>query len=60
VKVSYFSTDFGCEALRGSGATLGFQTAGGAEAQSFQVGFNAPVFGTAGSGAQSMSFHPAN
>ncbi len=58
VKVSYPTVD-DCAPLRGSGATLGFQAAGGSSAEAFSVAANSPVLDDDTPG-QSMSFHPPN
>ena len=51
----------GCAQLRGSSATLGFQTANiaGVGRKAFMVGFNSPVLDDNAS-RQTMSFHPPN
>ena len=58
VKASYSGMS-GCDRMRGSGATLGMQTAGGVNAKAFTVGVNSPVLDD-GASRQTMSFHPAN
>ncbi|MBK7556787.1 MAG: hypothetical protein IPI55_19990 [Flavobacteriales bacterium] len=58
IKATY-SGFSGCTLVRGSGATLGMQTAGGATATAFIVGYNSPVLDDNG-GMQFMSFHPPN
>ena len=40
---SNYKPSSGCAQLRGSGATFGLQTAGGAGAESASVGFNVPA-----------------
>ena len=58
IKVTY--TDMAnCAYSRGAGATIGFQTAGGASAAPFIVGFNSPILDDNGV-IQTISFHPAN
>ncbi|MFO1488392.1 MAG: hypothetical protein U1F83_05080, partial [Verrucomicrobiota bacterium] len=58
MKVTY-SGFSGCANIRGSGATFGFQTPGGANAAAFMVGYNAPVLDDNATN-QNMCFHPPN
>ena len=58
VHVSYTAIN-GCDQLRGSGATLGLQAAGGSGADAAVVGVNAPVLDD-NRDHQSMSFQPSS
>lgn len=58
LKVTYSGMS-SCLQMRGSSATLGMQTAGGANAKAFLVSFNSPVLDD-NAPRQSMSFHPPN
>lgn len=58
IKATYSGMS-GCARIRGSSATFGLQTTGGANAKAFTVGVNSPVLDDNAS-RQSMSFHPAN
>ena len=60
VKATY-SGMTNCAAMRGAGATLGFQTANipGTGRKAFMVGYNTPVLDNSAS-RQTMSFHPPN
>ena len=58
IKVTYTEVA-SCVYSRGAGATIGFQTAGGASSTPFIVGFNSPILDDSNA-AQTISFHPSN